>query len=171
MISPDEKQRRLDAYAKGLTDQEIARELGLSHSTVAYWRTRANLPNNLKPGIQPQWSKAETWKLLKLANQCSAEELAAIFGRSKHSIEMKAYRMRIKIRKTRKRAPRDGPDPKQGHRRILNNEEKYKLAMLQGMLRRGRQMVPTATPAEIVNAAIEAIRTGYAKKFFDTTEL
>lgn len=171
MIAPEETERRVNAYNSGKTDQELARVLGLPCSTVTSWRTGAGLSRNQKPGLRSRWTDEEKWKLRKLASSHTRDEIALALGRAPRSVEQMAHRMRIKIKKIRRRVIRTGPAPKSEHGRKITDKERYKLALLQGLFKKGRAMVPTATAEEIINAAIEAIRIGYAKKFIDGTEL
>lgn len=45
-LAPGEEGQRMALYRQGLSDGEIARELGLKRQTVAVWRYRRHLPSN-----------------------------------------------------------------------------------------------------------------------------
>lgn len=46
---PASMERRRDLYAQGLSDFDIANELGLAESTIKEWRTKEKLPSNFTP--------------------------------------------------------------------------------------------------------------------------
>lgn len=171
MIPPEENARRMNAYSRGLTDTQMATQLGLSFSTVVYWRRQQDLDRNHAQGAPQPWTGAEKMLLRTLAHAVRKPELAERLGRSERSVEQMAHRLRIKIKRSRSRTDHTGPPPKETHRRRITDDEREKIMMLCGMVKVGRSMVPQATTAEVLNAAIEAIRAGYAKKFISVTEL
>lgn len=171
ITSEAEHERRRTAYRKGLTDPELAAALGLSYTAVVYWRKSVGLARHKKKGQPPPWTEDEKKILRILARDCSKDDLASVMGRSKRSVEQKAFRMRIKIKRQKPRNISVGPRPKSEYRREITADERYKIALLHGLVKKGRGMVPDATTTDVLNAAIEAIRIGYGKSFISITEL
>ena len=51
-IKADEHRRRLEMYKRGMSDREIARQVGRSSSVIREWRKRHNLPaHNYNAGV------------------------------------------------------------------------------------------------------------------------
>jgi len=49
-----EEERRLSLYREGLSDREIARRLGLTHSAIRYWRLSRGLPTNPRLALEEE---------------------------------------------------------------------------------------------------------------------
>jgi len=50
LLKEEEERRRMKLYRAGLSDHEMARRLGVHHSTIRFWRGRRGLPPNFKRG-------------------------------------------------------------------------------------------------------------------------
>lgn len=93
-LSPAEERRRIRLYRAGLTDGEIAREVGVTVSAVGYWRRSRGLPPNRPRGrrggrLSPE---EERIRMVLYKRGLSDYAIGKILGRSRTCI--RAWRLK-----------------------------------------------------------------------------